>query len=196
MPRRHALLILVVLATGAAACSHATAPPTPAHREVQVTHGAIAFVPDAPAAQRVALADELSGFLHKLYTEGFVRRRATGPTPEPDDAPTRRIAALFAPGARTKLEQQPSVFTLGPHLDLLAGHVSYQGGITRDGSITTALISLTFAGNGSRIDEGTPVVTVLQSGQLTLQHSESGWFVRAFDLKISLAPPPPTPSPS
>ncbi len=197
MPRRHALLILVVLTTtGAAACSTGAPPPPPAHRFVQVTHGALAFIPDTAAPQRVALADDLSAFLRKLYTEGFVRQKPKGPTPQPDDAPLRRISALFAPTARTKLQQQPSIFTLGPHLEMLTGHVAYNGGVTRDGGATTALVALTFTGNGSRTDEGTPVVTFQQSGRITLQRSEGGWFVRAFDLKMVLKPPPPTPSPT
>jgi hypothetical protein len=194
--RRH-IAVLGAIATIllAPACTTVGTHETPVNRTVVVTHGAVAFVPTAPAANRAPVIDDLSSFLHKLYTEAFVRQEAKGPTPAPDDAPLRRIDPLFAPAARAKADAS-GVFTLGPHLDLLTGHVAYNGGITHDAGVTTALISLTFTGTGSRTDETKPVVTVVQSGTLTAQRTETGWFVRAFDLKITLKPPPPTPTPT
>ena len=166
------------------------------HRTVTVMHGALTFVPDTPASDRVALANELSSVLHTLYAGAFIRQTAKGPTPAPDDAPIRRIETMFTPAARIALNQQAQVFRLGPHLDLLTGHVDYSGGMTRDRAQTTALLSVHFTGTGSRTNEGIVVVTVDQSGQLTLQRTAEGWSVRSFDLRITLKPPPPTPSPT
>ncbi len=194
MPTRHATLIAVVTLWICAACSSGgTSPPPPAERSVVVTHGTVAFVPDTPMSQQNTTTDEISAFLRNLYRKGFVRPEAKGPTPAPDDAPLLAIAPAFAPAARPKLA---GVFTLGRNVELLRGHLAYNGGVTRDGNVVTALLGLTFRGLGSRTGEPTPVVQFTQSGDMTLQRTESGWFVRAFDLRIDVKPPPPTPTPS
>jgi hypothetical protein len=195
MSRRLVMFGLVAAASITSSCSTGGTPQPAAVRTVTVTHGTIAFVPDIPAAQQETVVGQITAVLRTLYTRGFVRVNATGPTPVPDDASFRRIETMFSPGARTKLETS-GVFSLGPHLDLLTGHLSYDGGVTRDGDVTTALIGLTFTGLGSETDGTTPVISFEQSGQLTLQSTKTGWFVRAFDLKLTTKPPPPTPTPT
>jgi len=195
MRRYHVIIAVIAAVLVTPGCSSTVNRPQTVTRTVTVTHGTVAFVGTTPA-QQLTTESDLSAFLQKLYTLGFVRPEAKGPTPAPDDAPLRTIAPLFAPGARAKLESEPGVFALGPHLDLLTGHVAYNGGITHDGSVATALIALSFTGTGSRTHETTTVVTFSQSGTMTLQRAETGWFVRSFDLKLALQPPPPTPTPT
>lgn len=193
MPPRHAILILAVALLVSACASSGSSPPPPAERTVSVTHSTLTFVPDTPPAEQSTIADAISAFLRNLYRKGFVRPEPKGPTPAPDDAPLRAIASAFAPAARPRLS---GVFSLGPHVELLSGTVTYDGGVTRDGNVVTALLGITFSGLGSRTGEGTPVVSFTQSGEMTLQRTETGWFVPAFDLKITVKPPPPTPTPS
>jgi len=195
MRRRHTLGILVAAAgLLTVACSTKTIPPQPKHRTVVVTNGAMRFVPDLSGPERAAIADDVSTFLQTLYADAFIRPKAKGPTPVPDQYAAQRIAGFFTPAARLTLEQKADVFSLGPHLDLLAGQVQYSGGVTRDKNVITALLSVQFTGAGSRVDEAATVVEFQQTGQLLLQKSATGWIVREFDLKIALKPPPPTPT--
>jgi hypothetical protein len=193
MPPRHALLILVFALVVPACATGETPPPPAAERTVTVTHGTVTFVPDASGAEQNKITGEISAFLRNLYRKGFVRPEQKGPTPPPDDAPQNAIAPAFAPAARSHLS---GVFTLGRGVELLHGALAYSGGVTSEGNVVTALLAITFSGLGSRTGEGTPVVSFTQSGDMTLQRTETGWFVQAFDLKIDVKPPPPTPTPS
>ena len=196
MRRRSAVcLASVVLATCAAGCVKEAAN-EPAHRSVAVKAGAISFVPNLPVGRRSELTAQMTAFLGTVYKRAFIRPRPAGPTPLPGRySTTESLTPFFAKPARAALRAHAGAFTLGPHLDLLTGVVTYGGGVTTQGKVSTALLNIRFDGSGSRSDEPTPVVLVTQSGTMLLQHTGSGWYVREFDLKLQTKPAP-TPTPS
>ena len=71
---------------------------------------------------------------------------------------------------------------LGRNLDLLVGKVAFNGVVTRQDKLVTALISVGFTGTGSRIDEATPVVLIDQRGTLLLQGSNAGGYGPSLDV--------------
>ncbi len=196
MRRRYAVcLASIVLLMFAAGCVKETVDEPPS-RSVAVKAGAISFVPNLPVGRRSELGAQMTAFLGTLYKRAFIRPRPAGPTPLPGTFSTvDALTPLFATPARPALRAHAGTFTLGPHLDLLNGVVAYSGGVTTQGKVTTALLNIRFDGSGSRADEATPVILVAQSGTMLLQHTEAGWFVREFDLKLRTKPAP-TPTPT
>ncbi len=188
--RRCLAVLALALLTGS--CVKEAPPEPPPHRAVVVKAGTLRFVPDLPAAQRSAVTSGIGSFLRTLYEDAFIQPKPAGQTPLPTTfRVVDRLTPLFAAAARPALVAHADAFTLGPHLDLLSGELTYTGGVTGQ----NALLQIHFAGAASRTDQGTPVMRVGQLGTMLLQHTEAGWFVREFDLHFRTIPAP-TPTPS
>jgi hypothetical protein len=163
--------------------------PTPG---IAVAHGPLRFVPDPGAARRTTAAD-ITRFLGRFYNALFTSRQ-----PEPDATPTPkpsvRLAQFFAARARATVDAHADVFEPGTGVDVNRGRLSFDGVVTMAGRRPSqAFLAIRFTGMGET--RGTPVV-LTHRGNVLLIHSEQGWLISGFDLKLDEASVTPSPSPS
>ena len=198
-------LTLTVIAVAAVALAVVVVPPLltrprptrPSPRPgVATIPGSLQIVPDPGAPRREAVTTSVRAFLQTLYETAFVNGTRVSPSPSPSAAAEvpSMLTPLFTAAAVRALSAQPGVFDPGNGVNVSNGRLDFAGVISMTGPRPVqAFLEVGFTGSGA--SHGTPV-TVTQRGTVLLVHSEQGWLVGGFDVKLEAVSVTPSPSAS
>lgn len=187
MLRRSTVLVLLCLAVpGCFGRGERQRPDATPRAELTTTAGDLRIFPEASDEVRGRITTEINELLGRLYRRGFLPAAAPRTSPTPSPAP---LQELFTEQAGVAATASIAAFQAQPDERVSRGTVTFDGVVTveQDAGVS-GLLTVQLSANGSLAPPSgaSRSLRLTQTGQLYVVHTDAGWRIGGFDLKLDV----------